>query len=687
MSNLRLHLSDPQLALPAERGQPLGRILVNSGTIDQSDLVHALDLQRRIDAPLGEIMIAEGLITRAELLNALARQQGAQLVDLVRDPPDLDLAAQLPSRLCLKFGVVPWGMVGGALLVATSRPDKFEKLRACMGPEGARMLPVAADQLQIRAQIGRLYGVELAQKAAARVPAVKSCRTWQHQGQNRSRWTFAILGLLALALITAPLWTITIAMLWAFVTLVMSTGLKLAAFCAQMLHTISERPAPPPPAGAAPVRLPKVSVLVPLLKETEIAGVLIKRLTRLTYPKFLLNIVLVLEEEDNLTRETIARTQLPDWISVIEVPSTEGLTTKPRALNYAMDFCEGSIIGVWDAEDAPEPDQIERVVTRFHHAPDNVACLQGILDYYNTRTNWISRCFTIEYATWWRILLPGISRMGMVIPLGGTTLFFRRDKLEELGGWDAHNVTEDADLGVRLARHGYVTELLPTVTYEEANCRAWPWVRQRSRWLKGFLITWCVHMRAPRQLLRDLGWKRFLGVQTLLLATFSQFASAPLLWSFWLALLGFSHPVAATLGSTVMWAMVVVFILSEVINLTIAACAVAQRSHRHLLGWVFSTPFYFPMGALAAYKGLYECLRQPFFWDKTQHGVTAAPQKATTAAPKAIVKFAPQPEKPHNAIAVFRRHGTLWQKARRTGSSLAIKADGSVQDAPRHVAE
>ena len=236
--------------------------------------------------------------------------------------------------------------------------------------------------------------------------------------------------------------------------------------------------------------------------------------------------------------------------------------------------------------------------------------MQGILDYYNHRRNWISRCFTIEYATWWRILLPGIARLGLVIPLGGTTLFFRRDILEKLCGWDAHNVTEDADLGVRLARHGYVTELLPTVTFEEANCRAWPWVKQRSRWLKGFLITWIVHMRAPKALLKDLGWKRFLGVQTMFLATFSQFACAPLLWSFWLTLIGVTHPVERTLGSAVLWGMVAVFILSELINLTISALAVSGKPHRHLMGWVLTLPLYYPMGALAAYKGLFECIKR-----------------------------------------------------------------------------
>ncbi|MGB3243153.1 MAG: glycosyltransferase family 2 protein [Sulfitobacter sp.] len=620
MSNLRLHLSAPQVALPAAAPKPFGRYLVEQGIIDQRDLVHVLDLQCHMDAPLGEILISEGLVSREVILGALARQRNLQLVDLVRDPPPLQLAHELPASLCLKYHVVPWMELGGMLLVATNKPDQFAQFRACMGPDGSRLLPVVADNLEIQQQITRLYGSELAQKAATRVPASDSCRSWEVNPERRMLWAWGVLAAAVLALALSPMWTLTVAMIWAFVTLVMSVTLKAAAFWSQFHAGDATANNVPTPSTVASFRLPRVSVLVPLLREKEIAGVLIKRLARLTYPKSLLEVVLVLEAEDTITRDTIARTDLPDWISVIEVPAANRLTTKPRALNYALDFCKGSIIGVWDAEDAPEPDQIEKVVNRFQSAPENVACLQGVLDYYNSSSNWLSRCFTIEYATWWRMILPGVARLGLVIPLGGTTLFFRRDILEKLCGWDAHNVTEDADLGLRLARRGYVTELLPTVTYEEANCRAWPWVRQRSRWLKGYLITWCVHMRDPAALLRDLGWLRFLGVQTMLFATFSQFALAPFLWSFWLTLLGVPHPIELTLGSSVMWGMVVVFVMAEVLNLAIAMTAVSGPKHRHLMAWVFTTPLYFPMGALAAYKGFCEFVVSPFFWDKTQHG-------------------------------------------------------------------
>ncbi|WP_295316303.1 glycosyltransferase family 2 protein [Roseobacter sp.] len=619
MNDLDLSLTRPGRAPTGSRHPPLGQLLVDTGKIGPRDLMHALGLQGHIDAPLGDIMVAEGLVSRRDVLGALAQQARSEGADLELSPPAPDMAGHLPAALCLRYGVVPWREDARALYVATPSPTAFASLRQALGSRSRKMFPVIVDEVQIQSHISRLYGRELAGKAAVRVPATESCRGWS---TGSTRRTFIALGLLAVtctAAFLAPAWTLTAAVLWAVITLAMITTLKAAAF---LTHFTTARSTPTAAIISTPFRLPRVSVLVPLLKEKEIAAQLIARLSGLTYPKSLLNVVLVLEEDDRLTRETIARTELPEWMSVIEVPGAGDLTTKPRALNYALDFCRGSIVGVWDAEDWPEADQIERVVSRFNDAPPEVVCLQGVLDYYNSRANWLARCFTIEYATWWRMVMPGLARLGLVLPLGGTTLFFRRDALEELGGWDAHNVTEDADLGVRLARHGYRTELIDTVTHEEATSRAWPWIRQRSRWLKGFMITYFVHMRRPRQLIRDVGFIRFMGLQTIFLAAFSQFAMAPVLWTFWLSAAGMPHPVAGTLGSAAVWSMAGLFIFSEVLSLAMGLVAVSGRGHRHLMAFVPTMMFYYPLGTVAAYKALWEMLRSPFFWDKTQHGVT-----------------------------------------------------------------
>lgn len=617
-------MSDPSLRLVrAERASkrhkrpPLGQLLVESGLIDQTALWNALDQQDRVAAPLGEILISEGLVGEDDVLDALAYQHQAMRVDLREDPPGDRMANALSAELCLEFNVVPWRDFGETIWIATTRPDRLWRLAERLGPDAPVLIPVVSRMSHIHQVIGRLHGDELAHKAVTRVPADVSARSWGMNAQWRGVMAFAWILLLVVACGLFPVAMTAVVLLFGVLTLAMTLSLKVAAFVAQMRH---RRTVPDPPLPGA-FRLPRVSIMVPLFKENEIAGALIRRLERLSYPKSLLEVVLVLEAKDRVTRATIDKTPLPPWISVIEVPDDGTITTKPRALNYALDFCQGSIIGVWDAEDAPEPDQIERVVSRFHHAPRTVGCLQGMLDYYNAKSNWLARCFTIEYATWWRIVMPGMTRLGFVIPLGGTTLFFRREVLDRLGAWDAHNVTEDADLGVRLARAGYVTELLPTVTYEEANCRPLPWIRQRSRWLKGFMITYLVHMRYPRRLLSDLGFKRFLGLQVVFMATFSQFAAMPLLWSFWLPVAGFSHPVATTFGYDLLFWLGIFFLTAELLNIIISMVAVSGPAHRHLLPWVLSMPIYFTMGAFAAYKALYELVVTPFYWDKTEHGI------------------------------------------------------------------
>ncbi len=673
MNDLQPGLSPREADAPPVSRSPIGRLLVDQGKIELKELHHALKLQKKFDAPLGDIMISEGLIEKKDVLRALSKQVRTKGADLQKHPPAPEMAGLMPAETCLRFGVVPWKEDPNALYIATSSPSRFSALSAALGPQEKPLFPVIVDEAQISTQLSRLHGTELAQRATLRTPAAESCRTWQSSAAARSRWCFAVLfGLLALTL-NFPLSVITAFMLIAALTLFMVSLLKLAAVLAffkpmatagyfrKVMPTRTFwRPKPvtrnnTSNLGLLPIgsprtdaalrlvgglqafknsgiplinadevtfRLPRVSIMVPLLHEREIAGRLIERLSRLTYPKSLLEVVLVLEAGDALTRETVSRTALPEWMSVIEVPEVGGLTTKPRALNYALDFCKGSVIGVWDAEDWPEADQIEKVVARFREAPDDVVCLQGILDYYNSRSSWISRCFTVEYAMWWRIIMPGIARLGLVVPLGGTTLFFKRQALEELGGWDAHNVTEDADLGVRLARHGYKTELLQTVTREEATSSIWPWIRQRSRWLKGFLVTYFVHMRRPGKLLKELGFWRFVGLQTMFLAAVTQFATAPLLWSFWVTVFGYAHPVEITLGSSLVLSLAILFLASEALTLFLGLVATASRDRWHLILVLPTMMFYFALGAFASYKAIWELVRAPFYWDKTQHGVT-----------------------------------------------------------------
>jgi len=622
LSNLHSIAAHQGSAAPGGDRPRLGQMLVEDGALSPSDQVRTLAMQARLEARFGDILLAHGLIDHNRLYATIAQQYDCEIADLETDPPDIRLIEIFGVERCLRHGVLPLRKIRGKVVVATARPEQFEdqrpNLEALFGPVSMAI----TGETDLHSAVLDNHPRALAARAETRVPAAESCRDFQSRLLPR---VFAGLVVVLLAGLWAAPNLVFLALTgWAVLTLVANSLLKLAIAIG---HVRARPPAPAADAALpAPIiaRLPAVSILVPLYKEREIAGHLVKRLARLDYPQELLDICLVVEADDTVTCDTLDQADLPGHMRQIVVPHST-LKTKPRALNYALNFCRGSIVGVYDAEDAPAADQIRQVVRRFHERPREVACLQGILDFYNARTNWLSRCFTAEYATWFRVILPGLVRLGMTIPLGGTTLFFRRDVLEELGGWDAHNVTEDADLGIRLARHGYRTELIETVTEEEANCRFWPWVKQRSRWLKGYAITWAVHMRNPRQLLRDLGPWRFFGVQLLFLGTISQFLLAPLLWTFWVIPFGLPHPVTSLGAAPLVWAIIIAFLASEIVSLLVGVLAVLREKHRFLIPWIPTLYVYFPMAALASYKGMLELVTRPFYWDKTSHGVFTAP--------------------------------------------------------------
>ena len=615
-------LVDGHLQAVTGQNQPqrrrLGEILLDMKAVDPGDLLKAVALRNRQDVRLGDILLAHGWVTEPALMSALSQQWGARLIDLARDPPDARLIDLFGPEFCLAEGIVPWRKAGAVTVIATARPDGFAGLRNRLPAGVGPVVMALAGERAIHTAMLAARRTTLIRRAETRVAPHESCRTLV--GRAAGAATLAGVALLAGLALLSPAAAFAPLFVWAVLSLILCSGLKAAAFVSQIRATHWPPRQPPAVARLPMTRLPVVSVMVPLFHETDIAPRLISRLGRLDYPKELLDILLVVEEDDQMTRAALANRRLPHWMRVVTVPHGP-IRTKPRALNYALDFCRGSIIGVYDAEDAPEAGQLHEVVRRFNEAGSDVACLQGILDFYNSRHNWLTRCFAIEYAAWFRVVLPGIARLGLVVPLGGTTLFFRRKVLEELGGWDAHNVTEDADLGLRLARHGYRTELIATVTEEEPNGRALPWIKQRSRWQKGFAMTWAVHMRDPLRLWRELGPWRFLGVQIVFLGSLSPAALAPVLWSFWLLIFGLSHPLAAALPGGAIALLSGLFLLSALLDIACGLWAVRDPSHRHLIPWVPTLHFYFPLASLSACKALWELARRPFYWDKTCHGM------------------------------------------------------------------
>ena len=617
----------------------LGQRLLQGGVLSPGDLVKALAIQARQDARLGDILLANDMVTEAALLEVLSEQWRTEVVDLDASPPDARLIDAYDITRCLRDGLVPWRRAGTTTIVATTRPERFAAHREALEETFGKVRMTLTTDGALHRALTRQRKALLAERAEYRVEGHLSCRDWD--GRRAAR-TVALVSVTTLA--AAVVWPVAVfsaLAFWAVLTLAASLGLKAAALVlaaqtryrdrarGDIFRTIRRT-------GPTIARLPTVSVMVALFKEQDVAGKLIKRLDRLAYPKELMDILLVVEETDQQTQDVLARTDLPRWMRVIVVPAG-GVQTKPRALNYALDFCKGQIVGVWDAEDAPDADQLHKIVRRFHERPPEVACLQGKLDYYNARTNWLSRCFTIEYASWFGVILPGLERMKLALPLGGTTLFFRREALERLGGWDAHNVTEDADLGMRLVRMGFRTEMVDTTTKEEANCRVLPWIKQRSRWLKGYAMTWAVHMRDPVQLWKDLGARQFAGFQILFLGTLSQFLLAPVLWSFWLLTLDLPHPLTGLLPPLLYWPLMGLFVASELVSVTLGLFAVRDRGRRFLMPWVPTLHLYFPLAAIASWKAFHEILMKPFYWDKTSHGYHDESHEPPVVTPEQVI--------------------------------------------------
>lgn len=627
---LRVVRSRPQPA--PQQGRPeIGALLVGKGALLPPDLFRAQALLARQEADLPDTLLARGLVSEPTLLAAFADQSNARIVDPLAERPDARLIDTFGAVRCLREGLLPWRRAGGVTIVLSSRPDRFyrrrDELVTLYGPVALALAAAPA----IEEAVLRSAQKELRDQAESTVGEEESCRNWRPQRLARIGIGVAMVMILLLA--TSPRLVVGILAAVALLVLAASTVLRLAALAARLPSLLAERrPAATADVEVPLMRLPVVSLLVPMFREEDIAPRLLARLGRIDYPRELLDVILVLEERDGQTHKALAEADLPPWMRIVTVPDGP-LRTKPRAMNFALDFARGSIVGVYDAEDAPHPDQINQIVRRFYEAPPEVACLQGVLDYYNARTNWLARCFTVEYASWFRVILPGLQRLGLPLPLGGTTLFMRRDALEALGRWDAHNVTEDADLGIRLTRHGYRTEVLPTVTEEEANCRALPWVRQRSRWIKGHAITWAVHMRDPGKLRRDLGWRGFWGMQLIFAGAVAQPLLAPVLWSFWALALGLGHPLSGMLSPAGTTALLTLFFGAEVLNMVCGMLAVAVPGRRFLLPFVPTLHFYHPLATLAAAKAIYELASRPFYWDKTAHGIFDASAPASPASP------------------------------------------------------
>ncbi|CAJ1508326.1 glycosyltransferase [[Mycobacterium] burgundiense] len=374
--------------------------------------------------------------------------------------------------------------------------------------------------------------------------------------------------------------------------------------------------------------LPRYTILVPAYNEPEVVGDLIGAMAALEYPRDKLQVLLLLEADDDVTIAAAKDCADSDAITILLVPPAEP-RTKPKACNYGLHFATGDIVTIFDAEDLPEPLQLRRVVAAFGDLPEDVACVQAKLVYHNGHQNILTGWFTAEYGLWFGYLLPGMMGSTSPIPLGGTSNHLRREVLDEIGAWDPFNVTEDADLGLRIAANGYRTAVIDSYTLEEANSDPINWVRQRSRWYKGYLQTWLVHIRRPVQLLRTLGPRGFVRFNLVLAGTP---IIAVLNLAFWLItvvwFLGQPALVEAVFPWYIYFPALVALVLGNAATLYMNLIALREDDRSDLLVAALTVPLFWVMMSVAAAKGCYQLIRNPSYWEKTFHGLAERPTEA-----------------------------------------------------------
>ncbi|MEN3791190.1 glycosyltransferase [Fulvimarina sp. MAC3] len=439
-------------------------------------------------------------------------------------------------------------------------------------------------------------------------------------------WQSAAIGAGAILFI----WWLTVSLrypvlLFHMLAAVCFTAWIVMRFCAALKRT------EPPPAdfSQTPQKPPTYSVVVALHREREVVARLIAGLEALNWPKSRLEIFLICEADDQPTVSLCRRhTEGKPQFHVVLVPPGEP-RTKPKALNFVLPVVKGDYLVLYDAEDVPHPDQLNEAMARYREAPADVACLQAPLIIRNAGHNWLTSIFAMEYAGLFRAFLPWLARHRLPIPLGGTSNHFKVSSLKAVEGWDSHNVTEDADLGMRLKRAGFGIETITLPTYEDAPEVLAVWVKQRTRWLKGWVQTYAVHMRNPTGTLRDLGVRRFIVFQLL----FHGMVTSALLLPFAAVLIALAMTAqwSAGLNRIVGWPIVVLdlsILGGGFLSFIALALRGASRSEWFAcFRWLPTVPLYWLCVSYAAYRGLLQLFHTPHAWEKTDHGLASRADK------------------------------------------------------------
>ncbi|WP_304641310.1 glycosyltransferase [Pseudomonas sp.] len=608
----------------------LGERLVLARLLQPEQLDQALTLQKRWKSRFGDVILAHRWMGAMQFYQSLAEHFGLDYVNLIEQPPEVwyepDMLQDYTQRLAL-----PWRMQNDQLVVAVADPCKefFDWAHEVWGPD---VLFVGTSKYDILWTLQSTAEPQLTHQALTLLEdnaPEHSARRVITTGQVH--WFYALASLLLLALVLYPVPALITLNLLITLGFLATFGFKWLLVWYGARHNIDIKVSEEELRQLDDEELPTYTVLVPMYNEPEVLPVLVGALRRLDYPASKLDIKLVLEQDDHRTIEAAKALKLEAIFEIIRVPPSQP-RTKPKACNYALRFARGELVTIYDAEDQPEPGQLKRAVVAFRRAAPDVACVQARLNYYNAHENWLTRMFALEYTLWFDFYLPALEHLRVPIPLGGTSNHFRLAVLRKIHAWDPYNVTEDADLGVRLVQNGYRVSVVNSTTLEEANVSIPNWIRQRSRWFKGYMQTWLVHMRNPWHLYRSTGLKGFLGFQFFIGGGFVTALIAPLLWLMFAAwLIAGTRMFDVVFPPALVYLSLLNLLLGNGFFIYMTLVAGFKRNYFSLTPYALTVPFYWLLNSVGAYKGLWQLISKPFYWEKTVHGISkhmAAERKA-----------------------------------------------------------
>jgi cellulose synthase/poly-beta-1,6-N-acetylglucosamine synthase-like glycosyltransferase len=607
----------------------LGDVLVEQGVLTAEQLAQALEQHERVGAPLGAVLLATGWITRRQLYVGLAEVWGADMAFVDPVEVDADLALLFPSAMLARETWLPLrverdGYGELQVVVATAgRPSAHIAEEVVQRTGIPRVRQIVTTDWDVQRAIRTVWRDDLVHDAVSALA--------ERRPDESASTVFAWQQVLLTAVLAAG--TLTSAVLWFSTTILVvvatvNVAVALAVGTKALISTVGtawetvEQVTHDEVAALDDAELPVYTILVPVYKEAGIVGLLMRNLADLDYPREKLEILLLLEEDDPETLAAALAAAPPDLVRIVVVPHSLP-KTKPRACNVGLAFARGEYVVIYDAEDRPDTDQLKKSIIAFRKGGDDLVCVQAALNYFNAKENLLTRMFTLEYSSWFDYTLAGLDRMRLPIPLGGTSNHFRTDMLRDLGGWDPYNVTEDADLGIRASARGHRVAVVNSTTYEEANMAVGNWIRQRSRWIKGYMQTVLVHTRHPWQLLRAVGPRQAAGFGLLIGGTPLMFLATPWLYGIFVVQLIWPGVLVPALPEWLVMVSLGNLLLGNGVIIYLSLLAGFKRRTYGLVPFALFSPVYWLLHSIAAYKGAWQLVTKPFYWEKTNHGLSS----------------------------------------------------------------